>query len=82
MKSDRGQSQWDDAFAAMESNRRLSSSPQEEAALTGTLTRWVVGLTVAMAVLTVLLAIVGGVDPVQSWRTLDEAVHAGVYGPG
>jgi hypothetical protein len=35
-----------------------------------------------MAVLTVLLAIVGGVDPVQSWRTLDEAMHAGVYGPG
>ena len=80
MKSD--QSQWDDAFAVMESNRRLSSSLLEEAALTGTLTRWVVGLSVAMAVLTVLLAVVGGVDPVSSWRALDEAMHAGVYGPG
>ena len=75
-------SQGEDTFAILESNRRVSCSLLQEAAHTSKLTRWVVGLTVAVAALTVLLVAAGSVDPVRKWRALDDAVRAGVYGPG
>jgi hypothetical protein len=45
----------DDAFAMMESNRRLSAALLQEAARTTRLTRWVVGLTAAVLALTAVL---------------------------
>lgn len=82
MQSDPLLPQWQGTFAVLEANRRLSSSLLPETLHTSRLTRWIVGLTVAVAVLTMLLASVGGIDPPQDWRTLDDAAHAGIYAPG
>lgn len=82
MQSDPFLPQWQGTFAVLEANRRLTSSLLPETLHTSRLTRWIVGLTVAMAVLTVLLASVGGIDPPQDWATLDDAAHAGIYDPG
>jgi hypothetical protein len=64
MKSETVPPRWDPTFAVLEANRRLTSSQLQEAALTSRLTGWLVGLTVAMAVLIVLLAVIAHVDPV------------------
>lgn len=83
MQSDPLLPQWHGTFAVLESNRRLSSSLLPETMHTSRLTRWIVGLTVAMALLTMLLASVGGINPPRDWRMLDDAAaQAGIYGPG
>jgi hypothetical protein len=80
-KTEKTLSQWEGTFVVLESNRRLSSSLLQEAAHTSKLTRWVVGLTIAMAALTVLLAAFSSVDPAKNWRAVDEAMRTGIYGP-
>jgi hypothetical protein len=76
MKSDTVPSQCE-AFAALESNRRLTSSLLQETAHTTRLTRWIVGLTVA-AMLTLLLVAVRSVDPAETWpQALGDTMHSG-----